>query len=45
MAPQNMAVAKRIVLNMVRNEKEMNPKLSANLKRLKGSLDIVLISS
>ena len=40
MAPQNMAVAKRIVLNMVRNEKEMNPKLSANLKRLKGSLDL-----
>jgi len=40
MAPQNMAVAKRIVLNMVRNEKEMDPKLSANLKRLKGSLDL-----
>ena len=40
MAPQNMAVAKRIVLNMVRNEKELYPKLSANLKRLTGSLDI-----
>ena len=39
-APQNMAVAKRIVLNMVRNEKELYPKLSANLKRLTGSLDI-----
>lgn len=40
MAPQNMAVAKRIVLNMVRNEKELYPERSANLKRLTGSLDI-----
>jgi predicted transposase YbfD/YdcC len=40
MAPQNMAVAKRIVLNMVRNEKELYPERSANLKRLTGSLDM-----
>ena len=39
-APQNIAVAKRIVLNMVRKETEMFPKLSANLKRLTASLDI-----
>jgi len=39
-APQNLAVAKRIVLNMVRKEKERYPKLSANLKRLTASLDI-----
>ena len=39
-APQNLAVAKRIVLNMVRKEKEKYPKLSANLKRLMASLDI-----
>ena len=36
----NLAVAKRIVLNMVRKEKEKYPKLSANLKRLMASLDI-----
>jgi predicted transposase YbfD/YdcC len=37
--PQNLAVAKRIALNMVRNEKKLHPKLSANLKRLTASLD------
>jgi predicted transposase YbfD/YdcC len=37
--PQNLAVARRIALNMVRNEKELYPKLSANLKRLTASLD------
>ncbi|MCK9218193.1 MAG: ISAs1 family transposase [Firmicutes bacterium] len=39
-APENLAVAKRIVLNMVRNEKELYPKLSANMKRLTASLDV-----
>ena len=38
-APQNLAVAKRIALNMVRNETEEFPKLSANKKRLMASLD------
>jgi predicted transposase YbfD/YdcC len=37
--PQNLAVARRIALNMVRNEKELYPKLSANLKRLTASLN------
>lgn len=40
LAPDNLAVAKRIVLNMVRRETEEFPKLSANLKRLKASLDV-----
>ncbi len=40
LAPENLAVAKRIVLNMVRRETEEFPKLSANLKRLKASLDV-----
>lgn len=40
LAPQNLAVAKRIALNMVRNETKEFPKLSANLKRLQASLDI-----
>lgn len=39
MTPQNLAVAKRIVLNMVRNETEEFPKKSANKKRLQASLD------
>lgn len=39
LAPQNLAVAKRIALNMVRNETEEFPKLSANKKRLMASLD------
>ena len=37
--PENLAVARRIVLNMVRNEKEIYPKYSANSKRLTASLD------
>lgn len=37
--PQNLAVARRIALNMVRNKKELYPKLSANLKRLTASLN------
>ncbi|NLN42338.1 MAG: ISAs1 family transposase [Clostridiales bacterium] len=40
LAPENLAVAKRIVLNMVRRETEEFPKLSANLKTLKASLDV-----
>lgn len=39
LAPENLAVAKRIVLNMVRKDKEIRPKLSANRKRLLASLD------
>lgn len=39
-APENLAVAKRISLNMVRNEKELYPKLSAKSKRLMASMDI-----
>lgn len=39
-APENLAVAKRIALNMVRNEKELYPKLSAKSKRLMASMDI-----
>lgn len=37
--PQNLAVARRIALNMVRNEKELYPKYSANTKRLTALLD------
>lgn len=38
-APENMAVAKRIGLNMVRNEKEIYTKESANIKRVIASCD------
>lgn len=40
LAPQNLAVAKRIALNMVRNETDQFPKWSANKKRLMASLDV-----
>lgn len=39
-APENLAVAKRISLNMVRNEKEKYSKMSAKCKRLMASLNI-----
>jgi hypothetical protein len=39
-APENLAVAKRISLNIVRNEKGLYPKLSAKSKRLMASTDI-----
>lgn len=39
-APENLAVAKRIALNMVRNEKELFPKKSANKKRLRCTMDL-----
>ena len=39
-APQNMAVIKRIALNMVRNETKIHPKLSANKKRLIAAYDV-----
>ena len=40
LAPENMAVAKRISLNMVRNEKEYYPEYSANAKRLIASMNL-----
>ncbi|HZK28003.1 MAG TPA: ISAs1 family transposase [Thermoclostridium sp.] len=40
LAPENLAVAKKIALNMVRKETEEFPKLSANKKRLMASLDL-----
>jgi predicted transposase YbfD/YdcC len=40
LAPENMAVAKRIALNMVRNEREIYPDKSANRKRLIATLDL-----
>lgn len=39
-APQNMAVIKRIALNMIRNETKIHPKLSANKKRLIAAYDM-----
>lgn len=39
LAPENMAVAKRIALNMVRHEQEIYPEKSAKKKRLIATLD------
>lgn len=39
-APENMAVAKRIALNMVRNEMDRFPKKSAKKKRFIANLDL-----
>lgn len=39
-APQNMAVVKRIALNMIRNETKIHPKLSANKKKLIAAYDV-----
>lgn len=39
-APQNMAVVKRMALNMIRNETKIHPKLSANKKRLVAAYDV-----
>lgn len=39
-APQNMAVIKRMALNMIRNETKIHPKLSANKKRLIAAYDV-----